>query len=93
MGAYECFMITEFGGARLRDQNFTGRKWQNVDEFEPLYHQLPILMKNGLWFLSTLSTVFLLVMFVYLNLKTIFLVLASFVLLSFFFSLSLAIYF
>ena len=25
--AYECFMQTEFGGARSRDQNFKGRKW------------------------------------------------------------------
>ena len=27
MGAYECFRQTKFGGARSRDQNFTGRKW------------------------------------------------------------------
>ena len=26
VGAYECFMKTEFGGARSSDQNFTGRK-------------------------------------------------------------------
>ena len=27
VGAYECFVQTEFRGARLRDQNFTGQKW------------------------------------------------------------------
>ena len=26
MGAYKCLLQTEFGSARLRDQNFTGRK-------------------------------------------------------------------
>ena len=39
-------------------------------------------MENDLWFLSTLSTVFLLAMFVFPNLNTIFHVLSSF----FFFS-------
>ena len=36
MGAYECFMQTEFGGGRSRDQNFTGRILTKVDEFEPI---------------------------------------------------------
>ena len=27
VGAYECLMQTEFGGARSCDQNFTDRKW------------------------------------------------------------------
>ena len=27
VSAYECLMQIEFGGARLRDQNFTGQKW------------------------------------------------------------------
>ena len=40
---------------------------QKVYEFES------ILMKNGLWFLSTLSTTFFLVTFVYPNSKTFFL--------------------
>ena len=26
VGAYECFVQTEFGGAQSHDQNFTGRK-------------------------------------------------------------------
>ena len=30
VGAYECFMQTEFGGAQLRDQNFAGRKWAKI---------------------------------------------------------------
>ena len=25
--AYKCFLQTEFGGAWLRDQTLTGRKW------------------------------------------------------------------
>ena len=27
MDAYECFMETEFGGARSRDRNFREQKW------------------------------------------------------------------
>ena len=34
VGAYKCSMQTEFGRARSRDQNFTGRK---VNEFEQMY--------------------------------------------------------
>ena len=30
-------MKTELGGTQSRNQNFTGRKWAKVDEFEPIY--------------------------------------------------------
>ena len=67
-------MHTKFGGARSRDQNFTGQKWTESGWFwGDISWQWLILMKNGLWFLSTLSTAFFLVMFVYPNLNTSFL--------------------
>ena len=32
-GAYECFVQTKFGGAWLREQNFTGQKWAESGRF------------------------------------------------------------
>ena len=43
-------MQTEFGGARPRDQNFTGRKWAKVDEFEPIYSISVITDIDQKWF-------------------------------------------
>ena len=56
MGACECFMQTEFGGARSRDQNFTGRKWQKVDEFEPILRTILCLASFFCFSLLLLST-------------------------------------
>ena len=33
VGAYKWFMLTDFGGARSRDQNVTGRKWAESGRF------------------------------------------------------------
>ena len=54
---------------------------------------LQILMTNGLWFLKTLSTAFLWVMFVYFNLNTDFLFFSSFFSTTFFSFSSRSIYF
>ena len=37
LSAYEGFMQTEFGSARLRDRNFTGQESAKMDEIEPIY--------------------------------------------------------
>ena len=37
MGAYECFMQTEFKGARSRDQILQAENRQKVDKFDPIY--------------------------------------------------------
>ena len=72
-GCLWMLYANEFGGARSCDQNFTGQKWAESGQFwTNISRYLLILMKNGSWFLSALSTAFLLVMFVYSNLNTIF---------------------
>ena len=56
VGAYKRFMQTQFGGARSRDQNVTGRKWvylvnisvnTDIDEkyfmvFKHTFHHFPL---------------------------------------------------
>ena len=37
MCAYKCCMQTKFGDARSREQNFTDKSGQKVDNFEPIY--------------------------------------------------------
>ena len=82
MDASECFVQTELGGTHSRDQNFTRQKWKNIDEFEPIYLAVTI-DTDKKRFVVFEHTINLLIKFIYPNLKTIFLVLASFVLLFF----------
>ena len=49
MGANECLIHTEFGGARLRDQNLTGPKCEKVDKFETIYLGISTYI-DGKWF-------------------------------------------
>ena len=37
LGADRCFTLTEFGGGRLCDRNFGGRKSEKSGRFEPVY--------------------------------------------------------
>ena len=65
--------------ARSRDPNFTSRKWSKIWRlWTNISRKLRILMKNGLWFSSTLLITFRFAVFVYANLNSIFLVLVSF---------------
>ena len=51
-------MQTKFGARSHVTKILQAKSGQKVDDFEPIYlGDYSILMKNGLWFLSTLSTI------------------------------------
>ena len=72
--AYECMQNGVCGCPVTWPKFYSlkmGKKLTNLNRYIAV---VTILMKNGLWFLSTLSTTFLLFVFVYPNLDTILLV-------------------
>ena len=81
MGANVGFMRAEFGGAWSRDWNFKAENRKEVDKFVPVYLGKYGIDEKMFVILNTLSTTFLLVMFIYPNLVIIFLF--SFISLSF----------
>ena len=59
MSAYKGFMQTEFGARGHVTKTLQAENWQKVDKFNPIFlRKHRYLVKNGLWFLSTLSTTF-----------------------------------
>ena len=70
VGADGGITFTELWGVRSRNHNFRGRKMAKVSKYELVYFSK---IRKGLWLLNTISTTFLLVMFIYRDLDTVFL--------------------
>ena len=52
MGTNEGFMQIDFGNTRSRDRNFTVKNRQKVDEFEPIYLSITIVLYTSVYYLN-----------------------------------------